>query len=423
MYSPLRAEQTNYRVDYRLTLNLKDWCSKELPAGTPKGVIKVGDFNGDKKDDVLCIEGSNFYLLYSNGANFRPASTSPDGKITIGTSISGHGFQTASISDWRSDKKIVVGDFDGDGYADIARLESTTIDVLYGHPDSIFVTRTDTKWSSSIASTLSKCTDINKIIIADTNGDGKDDINCIDKDTIVDVKSEIPSQTIIQEEGGSIKFFVEDVQLDKSLASQNIQKSLCSDEYTCKNIDNTGTLVSLTNKMQHLKAVTDVSFPIYSANLAEHNHAESFFSFSSTYEIPENILWDQGSSMNKKSVKIDFSAHQKNGVIDLNSNILQTFEQTVEASNVGCYTSTPTTHLISLTIGYKANIKMVVERDNRVLFGTQLEEETEKILESYTIEDGAATFPAEGHITVNLLGVGYNTLEHCSQNTQGDTNG
>lgn len=115
--------------------------------------VAVGDFNGDGKDDLASLTHNlarQIYISLSNGSSFENPS------LWYGLKIAEDGTQ-------------VVGDFDGDGKADVATLQTTT--------GAVFVNlsagnrfRVQRRWSSDAV------LEAKQIIVGDYNGDGKDDL-------------------------------------------------------------------------------------------------------------------------------------------------------------------------------------------------------------------------------------------------------
>lgn len=82
--------------------NNHNWCDTSFQR------LLVGDFNGDKKSDLLCSNHANIdegraYIMLSNGAGFYPISLSPDGKVDVGS----HEIFCATPG------LLVIGNFDG----------------------------------------------------------------------------------------------------------------------------------------------------------------------------------------------------------------------------------------------------------------------------------------------------------------------
>jgi Salmonella virulence plasmid 65kDa B protein/FG-GAP-like repeat len=73
-------------------------------------IKQIADFNGDGKDDILLMSGSNYYI-YEINKTATNATT-----ILIGQGV---------LSDYHTDKPFILGDYNGDGKTDIMIPTST----------------------------------------------------------------------------------------------------------------------------------------------------------------------------------------------------------------------------------------------------------------------------------------------------------
>ncbi|SKA67500.1 Repeat domain-containing protein [Thiothrix eikelboomii] len=115
--------------------------------------VAVGDFNGDGKDDLASLTHNSarqMYVSLSNGSSFE------NPKLWYGLKTAEDGTQ-------------VIGDFNGDGKADVATLQPAT--------GAVFVNlsagqrfRVQRLWTSNAALAAKQ------IVVGDYNGDGKDDL-------------------------------------------------------------------------------------------------------------------------------------------------------------------------------------------------------------------------------------------------------
>ena len=124
-------------------------------SGTVPQAVAVGDFNGDGHADLVCGYGNNISVLLGNGdGTFQTAV-----QYAAAGPASGHG--PAAVG---------VGDFNGDGVADIAAISEDNVTSVYlGNGDGTFAPAAG--YGTSFGS-LGQVT----IAIGDFNGDGVADI-------------------------------------------------------------------------------------------------------------------------------------------------------------------------------------------------------------------------------------------------------
>jgi hypothetical protein len=130
-----------------------------FPAG-----FTVGDFNGDGKPDIAAVSSTAIAILLNQGGGVFP-TTSP-------TPIALPAFSSASA--------IATGDFNGDGFLDLAvtlPFGTDTVEILNGKGDGTFATATTTSWSVGANPAA--------MVVANfkgKNGDGLPDIAVADGD-------------------------------------------------------------------------------------------------------------------------------------------------------------------------------------------------------------------------------------------------
>jgi hypothetical protein len=124
----------------------------------------VGDFNGDGKDDVACVDPDNdvIWVALSDGHGFGPATEwiFPNQLLPPGPS---------SAPNWTG-YVPVVGDFNGDGMSDIALIDNTGHRVAVALSRASYFSGTSWIWNSSFGNPGETPG------AGDFNGDGMDDI-------------------------------------------------------------------------------------------------------------------------------------------------------------------------------------------------------------------------------------------------------
>ena len=159
---------------------------------------RVGDFNGDGKDDVMLRAAGNWWVGLSTGTtfnavqfdtwstqavwkDFKVADFDGDGKsdllgwtantFWVGLSTGSH-FQTSLWGTWDPNlvfKDLRIGDFNGDGKADVLLRSDWTWWVALANSAG-------TGFAAPVSFGQWGTTDWKDISVGDFNGDGKDDI-------------------------------------------------------------------------------------------------------------------------------------------------------------------------------------------------------------------------------------------------------
>jgi hypothetical protein len=139
--------------------------------GTNDKIEAIADFDNDGKDEILITSPWGIGMLELQGSTFNSVITKPNGTR--------FGIWTYNTSTVRDNKIEGVGDFNGDGKADIlvSKPYGIALLTLSGNTLSSIVVKPKDTWFGQWRYNASVNRGSDKIeAIADFNGDGKDDI-------------------------------------------------------------------------------------------------------------------------------------------------------------------------------------------------------------------------------------------------------
>jgi hypothetical protein len=139
------------------------------------GLLAVGDVNGDGKPDIVAVAEP-----FIRGAANQVLS----GNIAVLLNNGDGTFQPAKYAVAPGLVSLVLGDFNGDGYADLAVLNGSGLSVLLGNGDGTF--RNQLNYGSGTPTRLA---------VGDLNGDGKPDlvtVGGVDNSVVVLLNTYVP---------------------------------------------------------------------------------------------------------------------------------------------------------------------------------------------------------------------------------------
>lgn len=148
------------------------YSDRGLGAFCSDGSVLLGDYNGDKLSDLLCLDTG--YAMINKKDSFRGTNLIRTQPGNWGTQINNYGTQ----------KNIAVGDFDGNGISDLASIsDGARPEILFHNGLNKFISYTGDSsddGSFTFNSINYWCgTDGNAQVIAiDADNDGKDDLLC-----------------------------------------------------------------------------------------------------------------------------------------------------------------------------------------------------------------------------------------------------
>jgi hypothetical protein len=416
IFAPLKSNYTSEDTcSYLTTLQIPGWCQS--------GTVKIGDFNGDNQSDALCITFDtqtslfNFNLLYGFGGTFSSASENIDGKLS-------------QTKNWSKDSKIVIGDFDGDKYSDMLAFNSDGFDLLYGSAN-LFVTKssfTSNLLASNQPSAVS-CynTEINHILVGDLNDDKRDDIVCItgSQTIIIDSSTALINKRAFKYQSFNVSSLEISSSLKTTLIVENINlqpitnKNIISRKFDTKIQENKnfihGNQVLLADLKSELgtKSVNEVVFP-HSYLALDSFNVETKFTLYTKIVIP-GTLFGEDNNVNR-FVNIDVSAYWLNqNLVLLSSSQLQSFSYSLKVNSGSCLNSKLVTEYIEVKVPYDASARMYIEENQIVKYGQDLISSAQVILPNVALGESSdfVTFTVSGHLILNILGIGYENLDHC----------
>lgn len=409
VFSPLKT-------NFNLKLPQEDWCSG--------GNVFIGDFNGDLKDDALCITLNRFYLLHGSVGNFSPASNTNDGFLSLGSLTNG----------WRHTDTIAVADIDGDGFADLIKMQERSIDVLFGHKIHYFISnygKTQKFINGQSVNTIKKCYEsgINRMIVGDINQDKKDDIICIPEsgNRVILYSTDFSDSTILNDvdinpedyeskllEASASGFsnprkkvvvVIEDVELQKSDALNDITTY----NKQSKRINNLhsqdSSLISHHDKSHALKVVRDISYNFDCFNTVDYNLDVSI-AIQKSYEVPTEFEFSDTEQTKKQTIFFEAFAHwNNNNLIEFYSSPLSNVVHFVESAPGLAYNTSLITSIKTLNVEYTAKASIYIEEADGLLSGQELRENAEIFLGSRDIKDdeNSISIPMSGQISLNVI--------------------
>ena len=152
------------------------WCLKDTQE------LLIGDFNGDKKSDLLCHNNQQqpnqgfTYVMLSTGGGFKPMADSPDGYVTVGKL--GHFCPIGG--------RLIIGNFDGLYGDDLLCNSHTGENMIMVSTNTSFVS-INSDILGSVTLGLKQqckgwCANVNATLMrGDFNNDNKTDLICNDR--------------------------------------------------------------------------------------------------------------------------------------------------------------------------------------------------------------------------------------------------
>lgn len=142
-----------------------------------------GDWNGDGKTDIARVADHYVFFYVSNGGGFQLFGS-------INAFGAADGFTSATSN------PIVIGDFNGDGRTDLARVSANKLITYVSNGDGVFSLTTDLNDLSPAQGFLN--TNTYPVIEGDWNGDGKTDIARVADNSIYFYPRALSQTTLLQ---------------------------------------------------------------------------------------------------------------------------------------------------------------------------------------------------------------------------------
>ena len=454
IFSPLlnRGNSFGDQCRYITDLMYPGWCAS--------GVVYIGDFNGDLSDDALCVTDTVFYILYGIDGTFLTYSHNADGWTSMLNMNEG----------WTSNSKILVGNFNGDSFADLILLDYPG-GVLYGTGLiglGPFITGDFAEifpfieWSADSVYNQCLSVDINRIFAIDVNQDNLDDIVCIvNQNVVVNIAGgnqgfytqpiarsiyPLPSssrhQFFAQQEtagasssslgntkidnivSAKLTLILNDITLQQSSGHENHQQKVTITQNLNINsrIDGNDYIIGSLKTNNEQKIISGINLPLDSLNLNNYE-VEVFFSLAEWHSVAATALWSTVLQDTSFSVFLKGNGYWRleNGVVvqqNIESAVSDMPEIKFFIPGFNCINASLITTYAPLEIQFTANVKIYAENNNGAIVGNNLENLVSQISNgpgSFTsASNDFVTVSIAGSIEANLLGISYTDMTHCN---------
>jgi hypothetical protein len=439
------AEKQKEFCDDITDFYIQNWCKD--------GVIKVGDFDGDYKDDVLCIENdSKFYMQYGEGGQFVSASSEESGFLDFS---SVHGKAQEYIQGWNINKKIIVGDFNGDKKADLFMIEDLKI-LSSISAGGFYYTQPYFKDSTIIE--RCKGTSVNRVTAIPQNGGDK--IACFLKDGsvlefVVPLSKYMSYAQVALKSGETAKkilktsirkFDIQNTNAPENIANQQNATDISSLRklWIFVNEVNIESPINLADAKENsitanhnfklysekksnfkisptttLKIIKNIYFPNDLID-SDNYDVEINFKYLSDLTLPQNNIWASDDVNANNQLHIDVSAkwQMSKGEIStykVESNEIDLYALNSFASGKNCFNTTLAQKYKTLQIDYSATATMQIEDNGIMVTGKELKQIVSNILGEYEItqESDEVLFNVNGYVDINIPGTSFSDMVHC----------